>query len=438
MCMATSARAAWQRRLGHTLAVFVFSFTALTGASSGAGDWPQWRGAERDGSVAAGASGEWLERPVELWRREIGSGYSGPVVAGGFVFVHSRQGDEEVVASLVVDDGSVVWSRRYEAPFRQDHAALHHGRGPYSTPAVADDRLFTFGVTGILSAWDAATGKLLWRRESAAEFEPGFPYFGAAASPLVWNDLCFVHLGGHARGGGENPWQGAFVALGVADGGERWQWHDDGPAVGASPVVGEIGGRPHLVLKSLEHVIGLDPRTGTELWRIPYKVGVEEAGNTIVTPLFVGSRLLLSDWDMGVSAWLVRHQGESWAVHQLWHNRDVSLSMSSPVVAGGQVVGFSHFRRGQLFGLDPRTGALSWRGEPRSGEHASLMAWGDELLVLLEDGTLMVGKVARNALQTLYRHRVGRLGGWAHPAVAAGRLLIRDGSQLVVFRIVEQ
>ena len=99
-------------------------------------------------------------------------------------------------------------------------------------------------------------------------------------------------------------------------------------------------------------------------------MGIEAAGNTIVTPLFSGGRLLLSDWDLGVSAWLLRPRGDSWTVLQLWRNREVSLSMSSPVVAGGQVVGFSHFRKGELFGLDPRTGALLWRGEPRSGEHA--------------------------------------------------------------------
>lgn len=421
-------------RLGRGL-VLAVAFVGLIGAPApGRGDWPQWRGVQRDGAVAADAGrADWRQPPVELWRREVGQGYSGPVVAGDGVWIHTRQGDEEVVNSLRLGDGGLVWSRRYDAPFRQDPDALSHGRGPYSTPSVAGGRLFTFGITGILSAWDAATGKLLWRRESSAEFEPSFPFFGAAASPLVWGDLCFAHLGGHPRGGGDNPWRGAFVALAVADGGERWRWYGDGPALGASPLIHDVEGRPQLVFKSLANVVGLEPRTGKELWRIPYKVAMD---NTIVTPFFVGDRLLLSDYEMGVSAWQIRSQGDLWTARQLWKNREVSLFMSSPVATGGQVVGFSHFRKGQLFGLDPSDGDLLWRGEPKSGDYASLISWGNELLVFLEDGTLVVGEVSADGWQPFGRFRLGSTESWSHPAVAAGRLVIKDGSQLAVFRAV--
>ncbi len=404
------------------------------------GEWPQWRGAGRDGAVStsggstSAATDVWPERLTPVWERDVGAGYSGPVVAGRRVWIHTRQGEQEVVTSLTLADGKPLWSRRYDASFEQDAAARSHGRGPYSTPALADGRLFTYSVTGVLSVWDAATGELLWRRSSADEFDPSFPYFGAAASPLVWDDLCFMHLGGHerVRSMRDIPWRGAMVALRVADGTEVWRWDGDGPAQGASPLMAEFDGRRQLVVESLQNVVGLDPRNGEELWRIPYKVPMD---NTLVSPLFVDDRLVLSGWEMGVSAWRIRSEGESWVVKGVWKNPQVSLFMSSPVAAAGQIVGFSHYRMGQLFGLDPEDGKVLWRGDGRSGEHASLLSWNDKVLAFLEDGTLVVGELFRDGLRPVRRYRLGAKGTWTHPAAVEGWLLVKDGRRLVVYQL---
>ncbi|MCP4663894.1 MAG: PQQ-binding-like beta-propeller repeat protein [bacterium] len=398
-------------------------------------EWPQWRGTRRDGSVSASATkADWPAQPVLVWEREVGEGYSGPVVAGDRVWVHARKGDKEVVSSLTLTAGELVWSGRYEAPFEQDDSARGHGRGPYSTPSLADGRLFTLGVTAVLSAWDAESGKLLWRRASSEEFEPSFPYFGAAASPLVWGDMCFVHFGGHDRGNAEDPGPGAMIAWRVADGEQLWRWHGDGPALAASPVIHEIEGRRQLVFKTQKKIVGLDPRTGKELWRIPFKVDMD---NTIVTPLLIGDRLLTSDWEMGMRAWRIHLTGESWTVRELWKNSKVSLFMSSPVVVKSQIVGFSHFRKGQLFGLDPNNGDVLWREEPKWGEHASLIRWGDKVLVFLEDGLLIVGEVSRDRFKAVRRYRLASSRTWGHPALVDGRIIIRDGSRLAVYRVGE-
>jgi len=402
-------------------------------------EWTEWRGAARDGSVSAEARrGDWPERPVRLWEREVGGGYSGPIVAGDRVWVHSRRGGAEVVSSLTLDRGETVWSQRYEAAFEQAADARDHGRGPYATPAMAGGRLFTFGTTSILSAWDAESGRLLWRKDYGEEFDPGYPIFGAASSPLVWEGLCFVqvgHMGWEQRGRGT----GAMVALDVADGRERWRWTGDGPSCGASPVLPLIGGRRHLVFKSLEHIVGLDPLTGQELWRIPYKVPQD---NTIVTPLVVGDVLVTSDWDLGLHAWRIERRAGSWSAEKLWETRAASIFTSSPVVVGvedggrdgTQVVGFSHFNSGQLFGLDPSAGEVLWRGPRRAGEHVSLVAWGNELLVFQEDGSLVVGQVSRDGFHPLRTYVLGRSGTWAHPAVVDDRVVVRDGDLLAAFR----
>lgn len=401
--------------------------------SAGHADWPQWRGPARDGSVARPPRGEdWPQRPVLLWEREVGEGYSGPVVAGDRIWVHARRSGQEIVSSLALVSGEELWSRRYDAPFEQDPSAQGHGRGPYATPSLADGRLFTLGVTATLLAWDADAGTPLWKRDYSDEFDPSFSFFGAAASPLVWGGLCFVHFGGQKEENLGKRGRGAMVALGVEDGRERWRWTGDSAPVAASPVVQVIGGRPQLVFKARASIVGVDPATGRELWQIPFRVNLE---NTIVTPLFADDVLVTSDFEKGIYAWRIEGQGDSWTARPLWQHRDASLFTSSPVIVGDLVVGFSELKKGQLFGLDPRDGRVAWRGEPRWGEHASLIAWGNQLLAFRGDGWLMVGEVSREGFRSLRRYRLGGERMWGHPAVVDDRIILRDGGRLAVYRL---
>jgi outer membrane protein assembly factor BamB len=406
---------------------------ALVGPTVAQAEWPQWRGAARDGSVSRPASRRpGLAAPIKLWERTVGGGYSGPVVADDLIWVHSRSRAQEVVTCLTLGEGEPVWSARYDADFEQDPTALVHGSGPYSTPSIVDGRLFTFGVSAVLSVWDAATGTLLWRTDYSEESLPDFPFFGAAASPLIWNDLCFVHLGGTEGRRGGAPGRGAMVALRVTDGKEQWRWTGDGPALAASPVLSLIDQQWQLVFKTQERIVGLDPHAGRELWRIPYKVTED---NTIVSPLVLGDQLVTSDPQMGVTAWRIQSNGKAWELRQIWHSSTVSLSFSSPVVMGDQVVGFSHYRKGQLFGLDSANGDVLWRGDPRWGEHASLIKWGDDLLALRGDGLLVAGKVTQDGFRTEFTHRLGQEMTWGHPAIVDDRIIIRDGDRLAVYRL---
>ena len=431
-CRASAAAGAvWLAVLGVGALAIVALAVGLQAA--GAADWPHWRGVNRDGRVAAPLPpAGWPPRLSRDWAREVGGGYSGPVVAGDRVWVHSRQGEKEVVSALRIASGEPIWSASYDAPFVQDPSAGMHGRGPYATPTIADGRLFTFGVTSVLSAWDAATGRLLWRRESGPEFRGRFPYFGAAGSPFVWRQLCFVHLGGDDRNNADGPGSGAMVALAVADGRELWRWTGDGPAIGASPIVATIGGREHLIFKTKRKIVGVDPQTGRELWQFAYVVSQT---NTIVTPLVLGDRLVTSDYDFGIAAWQIRPGGATgaWAAQALWKTRDASMFLSTPIVFDGLVVGFSHFRKGQLFALDPANGTVVWRGAVRGGEHATLVGWGDRVLVFGEDGWLEIHRVSRGGLALERRYQVSGSSSWSHPAVTGTRILVRDSTTLAAF-----
>jgi outer membrane protein assembly factor BamB len=406
----------------------------LPGPAPGEEGWTQWRGPGRDGSAPPRSTAEpWPAKLGLLWERGVGGGYSGPITDGHDVWVHARRGEREIVTRLRLASGEPVWTRGEPAPFQQDEAARGHGLGPYATPALAEGRLFTLGIRAVLSAWDAASGRLEWRRDYAKEFDPPYPYFGAAASPLVWEGLCFVHFGG-PKGGEptEGSMVGAMVALRASDGREVWRWGGDGPALGASPIIHRFAGRPQLVFKSQMLIVGVDPASGQELWRIPYKVDMD---NTIVTPLFLGDHLLTSDYEQGMDAWHILRAGEAWRARELWSNRSAPLFTSSPVVAAGRLVGFSHFRKGQLFVMDPRDGSVLWRGEPRWGEHATLIARGDEVLVFREDGSLIVGEVSGSGFRVLRTYRLGGRTTWAHPALVGDRILVRRGQRLAVYTL---
>src|SRR5688572_16733562 len=138
---------------------------AVSVHTAGAQEWDQWRGPARDGSVSGkNVPAAWPEALQRTWRVEVGEGYSSPVVAGGRAFVHGRRDPEEIVASINLADGKVLWEQKYQANFKKNQYAVQMAKGPNSTPLVIGNRLFTLGVTGVLNAWDTATGKLLWTR----------------------------------------------------------------------------------------------------------------------------------------------------------------------------------------------------------------------------------------------------------------------------------
>src|SRR5918992_463424 len=154
----------------------VLGCTAV-GASLLAADWPQWRGPNRDGAGAVFTEpAQWPEKLIERWKVAVGSGHSSPVLVGNRIYLHSRQQDNEVIAAFDAQTGKVMWQDRYPAPYRMNPAATGHGPGPKSTPVVADGRVVTLGISGILSVLDANTGKVLWRKQAP----PEPPLYGTA------------------------------------------------------------------------------------------------------------------------------------------------------------------------------------------------------------------------------------------------------------------
>ena len=405
----------------RSMGVFLFLFV-LYGVPSLAQDWPQWRGPKRAGVAGAGPEVAWDKTPQQAWSIEVGEGHAAPVVQDGRIWLHSRVDDRETVFCLDLEQGTVLWRQAYDAPYQMDPNATGHGPGPKSTPVLHQGRLFTLGISGILSAWDADEGTLLWRRGFTDEFETTSPLFGTAASPLASGDMVYAQIGGHDRG--------AVRAFGVADGQTRWSWEGDGPGY-ASPILIEVDGVRQLVMQTQRHFVGLEAAGGTQLWKAEYTTPHYQNS---VTPVQAGDLLLVSGLDQGLLALRPVRDEAGWKVETAWSTREVSLYMSTPVLSGGVLYGLSHFKNGQYFGLDPHSGQVRWVSPGRQGEHASLLSSGGVVVALDTAGDLLVFGSDGTGFEPAARHRLAATPTWAHPAPLADGLLVKDKFTLARWR----
>ena len=399
---------------------------ALLGAmllpAAAAAQWPQWRGPHRDGVATAGPE-HWPEKLTVRWTQPVGEGYSSPVVDGGRVFVHSREDPDEIVSAFELDSGEQVWSVRYPAPFRKNQYAMQMAKGPFSTPLVAAGRVYTLGVTAVLSALDANTGVLVWRKDFSGEVDTSRLFTGTAMSPIIAGGLLIVHVGDDVKG--------AVRAFDPATGDERWALSGHGPGY-ASPVLLKGPGVEHIATLTDKAVVGVDVTTGALLWSIPFP---DEWNENIVTPTMAGDVLVVSGTRKGTFGYRLERSAAGWSPRQLWHNTELPMYMSSPVADGPFLYGFSNRQKGQLFCLDARTGAARWTTEGRAGRNASLTGVGRHLLVLTTDGELLVVGRDPERFAELRRYKVSEHPVWAHLAPAAGAVVIRDAQSVAVWSL---
>lgn len=401
----------------------ILALTLLTAAiTANAQEWTQWRGPARDGSVAAkNAPAKWPETFQRTWRVEIGEGYSSPVVAGGRVFVHTRRDPEEIVTGINLADGKLLWQQKYQAVFNKNQYAVQMAKGPNSTPLVIGNRLFTLGVTGILNAWDTATGKTLWTRDFSKSIDTSKLFCGTAASPITVDGRVAVQVGSDIHGG-------QILALNPATGETEWEWKGLGPGY-ASPVVIDVGGTKQLVTMTEGSIVGIDARNGKELWSVAFP---DEWHENITTPLWTGTHLVVSGTRAGTHAYSLAQSGGKWKATEAWKNADVAMYMSSPVFGDGLIYGHSSKRKGQFVAVDAKTGALKWATEGREGEHASLLLTPQHVVFLTNSADLIVAKRGTPAFDVEKRYEVAEAATWAVPVLLGSNVLVRDATGLML------
>ena len=399
-------------------AVLVSALAAHLHAQAGPADWPQWRGPNRDGVISSFTEPKsWPEKLTRKWKVDVGLGYATPVVIGNRVYMFARQGDEEVLGALDADTGRVLWRTTYPAAFTISPAAARHEKGPKATPTFADGKLFTLGMTGIVSAFDAATGKRLWQTPPS---QPG-PLYHTSMSPLVDRGLAIVHVGSHGRG--------ALTAFDVNTGVVKWRWDGDGPGYG-SPIVAEFDGTRQIITFTQDNLVGVSASTGALLWKRRFETNYTQ---NCITPVLYGQTVIVSGLDKGVTAFkLVKANGQ-WSPVDVWENTEVSMYMANGVIVHDTFVALSHKNSGQFFALDARTGKTVWKSAPRQAANAAISRAGDLLFILKDDAELLIARSGANGLETVKTYSVADSATWSAPAVSGRRLFVKDVASLTVW-----
>lgn len=395
-------------------------------AAARAQDWPQWRGPKRDAHVAGFAvPATWPKELSKKWSVEVGIAHASPLIVGNRAFVFARQGDDEVTRCLDLATGKEMWKDSYPAPYEMNPAARGHGKGPKSTPTCAAGRLYTFGISGILSCLDATTGKLLWRHEYSKEYKNTSPAFGTALSPLVENGALYAHVGGSG--------DGALTAFDAKTGAVKWQWKGDGPAY-SSPIIVTVEGTRHLITQTQSMIVGLDAGTGKLLWSMPFKTPYEQ---NIITPFTVNGLVVFAGLQNPMFAVCLKKAGEppAWTVEKVWECREANQYMNTPVASGNRIYGLSTKMRGQLFSVDAATGKLLWSDQGRFGDNASIYDAGSVMLALDTDAELHVYAKEGDALRQIAQYQVAESPTWAGPAIQGRRILVKDMDHLTLWEI---
>jgi len=400
------------------LVVLILPLKAQQRASN---DWNQWRGPNRDGSAPAPSDPKaWPEKLTQKWKVEIGSGYATPLVVGNRIYQFSRQGEREVMTALDVDTGKVVWQTGHDAPFTMHSAAATHGPGPKSTPAFANGRLFSIGMTGIVTAYDANTGKQLWQKPATM---PVPLYTTHAFSPLVDRGLVIFHVGGDDAG--------ALTAYDVNSGEVKWSWKGDGPGYG-SPVVVDVEGTRQIITITQGKLVGVDASNGTLLWERPFVITNK---TNSVTPVVYGRTIIVSGNGEPTRALAIAKRANQWVTDVVWENADIPLRMSDAVVVGDVLFGLANRNSGQYFAVDAATGKTLWTSEGRQAAHAAIARSGDLFFSLEDDGELVVARNSKTAFEPLHRYKVADAATWTQAAYSGNRVLVKDVSTLSLWTL---
>jgi outer membrane protein assembly factor BamB len=295
------------------------------------------------------------------------------------------------------------------------------GKGPNSTPLVYQGKLYTLGVTAILSCFDAKTGALKWRKDYSPSVDTSKLFCGTAMSPVIDNGAVIVHVGDDRKG-----WMMAFDG---ESGKERWKWEGDGPGY-ASPIIVDLEGTRQLVTLTDRSVVGIATDTGKLLWKFPY---ADEWNENIITPVLYQKSLIISGVRKGTRAIKVTKIENQWAVSELWHNAKVAMYMSSPVVDGDYLYGLSTLKKGQFFCLNAQTGETVWTTEGRNANQATVVAAKNYLFLLTDDAELLVAAKSPKGFEQVARYTVADSPTWSHPLILGKQLLIKDKANLTLW-----
>ena len=405
-------------------ALVVSSLTVRFAAPPADADaWPQWGGPNRNFVVSARPLAEaWpAEGPRQRWRKPIGPGYSSIVTDGQTLYTLARDGGDDVAIALDAATGQTIWESRYAAPF-DETCSERLGPVPRAAPLMIDAggaRLITTSAGGLMTSFDRGTGARQWQvnlvRETAAVRACGY-----SASPVAFEDFIITTAGGKGRG---------VVAIRVATGGIEWQSQDFDNGY-SSPLLIDLDGRPEVIVFTYGEISGLNPSTGALEWTVAHP---SDQGVNVATPIWGADNLLFVSSAYGGGSRvlkLARAADGKVAVREVWANRRVRLHFGNAVRIGTRVYASNgDFGAAPFAAIDIGTGDTIWRD--RSVARSTVLGAGDKLLILDEDGTLVLARPSDTGLTILAKAAVLRSRSWTAPTLSGSTLYLRNNSEIV-------
>jgi outer membrane protein assembly factor BamB len=382
-------------------------------------DWPQWRGANRDGKVSGFTAPEtWPKALSEKWKTTVGLGDATPALVGDKLYVFTRQGEDEVLLCLGAADGKELWQDKYAADPVTGPAARQHA-GPRSSPVVADGKVVTLGATGVVSCVDAATGKSLWRNK---DFK-GVPRFFTSTSPIVVDGMAIVQLDG--------PVDGITVAFDLATGNPKWKSPGEAPSY-ASPVLMTVDGTKQIVTLTDKSVVGIGVSDGKLLWHIPF--AAQRMAYNAATPIVEGQTVIFAGQGRGTKAVKVEKQGDGFVAKELWSNDQLAPQFNSPVLKDGLLFGMTN--RGNFYCIHAETGKTAWLDKTGHGRgFGAILDAGSVLLALPATSELIVFKPDAAQYAELAKIKVSDTPTYAHPVVEGKRIFVKDQDAVTMWMI---
>jgi outer membrane protein assembly factor BamB len=385
-------------------------------------DWPQLLGPQRDStSSETGLLQSWGEKgPPEVWRKDVGEGFSAPVVAGKRLILFHRVGDEDVVECFNAENGKPMWKHSDATKYSDP---LGKGNGPRSTPLIAGERVYTLGPGGRLLCLKLADGDKVWKRELLDDYQVPRSYFGVGTSPILEGGRLLVNVGARDAG---------IVAFDKDDGKELWKATEDGASY-SSPVAASIDGVRHVFFFTRLGIVSLDPANGnvrfSKRWRSRNDASVNAA-----TPVVFGDRVFFTAcYETGAILARVKKA----ALEELWSNdRSLSCHFSTPIYHDGCLYGFhgrQEDRENEMRCVEVKTGKVLW-SKTGLGCGSMILAEGN-LIVLSESGELVLVECKSDKYREKARAAVLTGPCRAHMALANGRLYARDDKRLVCWKV---
>jgi outer membrane protein assembly factor BamB len=392
-------------------------------------DWPQWRGPNRDNKVTGFTEPKtWPKDLTQKWKTKVGLGDASPVLVGDKIYVFTRDGGDEVILCLDAGKGTEVWRDKYAAAPAMVPRGGH--TGPRSSPVVADGKVCTLGVGGILSCLDAEKGKVVWRKDSKVK-----PQFYTASSPLILDGKCIAFLGGRAKG--------EIVAYDLASGDEKWKWSGDGPSYG-SPVLMTVEKAKQLLTLTEKGLVGIGVADGKLLWQAEYSAQYNSG-----TPIVDGQTVICSGpADMrgrakgGTVAFKIEKKDDGFAAKELWKQEKSPAGIyNTPVLKDGLLFGLTSPGQAptNIFCMDAQTGDVLWTDTAKRGECGAILDAGSVLLGLTSDSELVAFKPSKKEYAELAKYKVaekeGLDGTWACPIIAGNRVFVKDKETVTLWTI---